>query len=98
MGVHITRWREAYFGPWPSVALTRLDGLWLHIVLKLKLFHGQTKGFPMNRPEIESVSIRFPRKIKDWLRREAANNYRSQNSEVLAILQEKMNAGTGTAA
>ena len=52
----------------------------------------------MNKPEIEQVSIRFPRDIKDWIQREAANNFRSQNAEVLAILKQKMNAGTKTAA
>jgi hypothetical protein len=44
----------------------------------------------MNKPEVESVSIRFPRDIKQWVEREAANNFRSQNAQVLAILKERM--------
>jgi hypothetical protein len=40
--------------------------------------------------ETESVSIRFPREIKAWLEREAADNFRSQNAQVLAILKERM--------
>jgi hypothetical protein len=40
--------------------------------------------------ETESVSIRVPREIKDWLEREAAHNFRSQNAQVLAILKERM--------
>jgi hypothetical protein len=46
----------------------------------------------MNKPEVESVSIRFPREIKQWVEREAANNFRSQNAQVLAILKERMDA------
>jgi hypothetical protein len=52
------------------------------------------KGVFKVKPEIKEVSIRFPLNIKTWLEREAANNYRSQNAEVLAILKEKMNART----
>ena len=44
----------------------------------------------MDKPEVESVSIRFPRKIKAWVEREAADNFRSQNAQVLAILKERM--------
>jgi hypothetical protein len=46
----------------------------------------------MNKPEVESVSIRFPRLIKDWIEREAANNFRSQNAQVLTILKDRMEA------
>jgi hypothetical protein len=44
----------------------------------------------MDKPDVESVSIRFPRDIKAWIEREAANNFRSQNAQVLAILKERM--------
>jgi hypothetical protein len=42
--------------------------------------------------EIEPLSIRCPREIKEWVEREAANNFRSQNQQVLAILKDRMDA------
>jgi hypothetical protein len=45
-----------------------------------------------NKPEIESVSIRFPKNIKEWLEQQAAKNFRSQSAQVLSILQERIEA------
>jgi hypothetical protein len=44
----------------------------------------------MEKPEVKSVSIRFPRDIKQWVEKEAAANYRSQNAQVLAIMKDAM--------
>jgi hypothetical protein len=45
-----------------------------------------------NKPEVEFVSLRCPRPIKEWVEREAAANFRSANSQVLAVLKERMEA------
>ena len=44
----------------------------------------------MNKPDVESLPIRFPRDIKRWLEKDAARNFRSQSSHVLAILKQRM--------
>jgi|GEM_PF-6765451 len=41
----------------------------------------------MNKDDIDFVSIRCPRSLKDWLAREAEKNFRSRNSQVLTILE-----------
>jgi hypothetical protein len=49
-------------------------------------------GRKMIKSEVESLSVRFTREIKRWVEREAANNFRSQSAQVLAILKERMEA------
>lgn len=38
------------------------------------------------------MRIRLPVEVKDWLEREAAKNLRTQNSEIVMAIREKMAA------
>lgn len=41
------------------------------------------------------MRIRVPEDVKDWLKRESAQNLRTQSAEIVFALREKMAAGEG---
>jgi hypothetical protein len=44
----------------------------------------------MQKSKVESLSVRMPSAIREWLAREAADAVRSESAQVVVILKERM--------